>query len=106
MVDAIEPYLGAAERQPLALRVFWQILVFTYPFWLFEYRRVQSWKYAAGIALGMRPRNLLAGVQLAWPLKGQLALIYLLVSLCGLAAPLKLFSALQPRLYALAKALR
>jgi hypothetical protein len=106
VVDSIEPYVSTAERHKLTAKIFWQILMFTYPFWIFEYRRVQSWRYALGICLGMRPRNLLAGIELPWKLKSWLSILYFFVSLCGLTAPVKLFSALQPRLYSIAKAFR
>jgi hypothetical protein len=34
---------------------------FLYPYWLFVYRRVQSWQYAAGVARAFMPSRSLAG---------------------------------------------
>jgi glycosyltransferase involved in cell wall biosynthesis len=104
VVDAIEPFVGAAERQRLTVKVFWQILVFTYPFWLFEYRRVQSWKYAAGIALGMRPRNLLGDISLNSLNRLRIILVYAAITASGLSMPVNVFQRLYPVLYRLAKA--
>src|SRR5262249_40076148 len=50
-VDALRPYVSGIEQRRQNARILRQLLLFTYPFWLFEYRRVQSWPYAAGIAL-------------------------------------------------------
>ena len=58
VVDAIAPSASGDELNALREYVIAQVLMFTYPFWIVEYRRVQSWNYALGICLGMRPRNL------------------------------------------------
>lgn len=103
--DAVAPFTEQAKRGQLIRAIFLQILVLTYPFWLFEYRRVQSWNYAAGVALGMRPRNLLRDVNANSGTRGLLSIVYALVSTIGLIAPLRLFDALYPRLYEVAKSL-
>lgn len=103
--DAIAPYAGR-RAAVLYVKVFAQILGFTYPFWIFEYRRVQSWRYAVGICLGMRPRRILAGVALDWRARTLLRSLYAAVTGTGLLAPVWLFSSLQPALYRLAKSLR
>lgn len=102
--DAVRPYAGH-KKISLGIKIFSQILVFTYPFWIFEYRRVQSWKYALGICLGMRPRNLFR--QLELPLPGALLLrtIYFVVSCASLLIPIRIFDACRPRLHDLAKSL-
>ena len=69
----------------LAWSIFLQILVFPYAFWIVEYRRVQSWKYALGICLGMRPRNLFAAMRLPWLPAWSLRVIYCGVTLAGLS---------------------
>jgi glycosyltransferase involved in cell wall biosynthesis len=103
---AVEPYTSAGERSRLSRSVAAQLLAFTYPFWLFEYRRVQSWKYSAGIALGMRPRNLLKGVQLGFSDEVMLRLLYAAVTTAGLTLPRALFERMRRRLFALAKSTR
>ena len=103
---AIEPYTRASERSKLSRRVAAQLLAYTYPFWLFEYRRVQSWKYSAGVALGMRPRNLLRGVQLDWTDDLVLRLLYGAATAAGLILPRTLFERMRGRLFAIAKSAR
>jgi glycosyltransferase involved in cell wall biosynthesis len=106
VVDAIAPYLPERDLGRVAERVLFQIFVFTYPFWLLEYRRVQSWRYALGIALGMRPRNTLEGVPVAGARRVRLGAVFGLTSLIALATPARVFDALQPVLYRVAKSYR
>jgi glycosyl transferase family 2 len=96
--DAVRP---SAARQTVL--IFLQILIFTYPFWIFEYRSVQSWPYAAGICLGMRPRNLLRQMQLSLVHKALLRSIYLLVTAAGLLFPTAVFRRYQQQLHGFAK---
>jgi hypothetical protein len=100
--DAIRPFAWGRSAS-VGLRVFLQILLFTYPFWILEYRRVQSWRYSAGICLGMRPKNLLASIRLPWRYETVLRLVYSLVTCVGLLFPVAAFDALRPRFYTLAK---
>jgi glycosyltransferase involved in cell wall biosynthesis len=102
--DAIRPHAG--RRAPvLAAKIFLQILMFPYPFWIIEYRRVQSWRFAAGICLGMRPRNLLAGVRFNPLHKAFLCSVYLFVTCVGLLTPIAAFDYCRPHLYAISKSL-
>src|SRR2546423_2748301 len=103
VIDAIEPFANSAERQQLAERVLQQLLLFTYPYWIFEFRRVQSWNYAAGICLGMRPRNITQGIALNWPRRLRISSLYSAVSLVGLLSPVSLFDRLYPRLHSFSK---
>lgn len=103
VIDALEPYVAPSAYGRVARSVFGQILGLTFPFWLFEYRRVQSWNYAIGVALGMRPRNLFRSTHVGWLDRTRLSLLYAAVSAVGLLLPLGWFERLYPRLYALAK---
>jgi hypothetical protein len=100
--DAIAPH-PRSRPGSLEARVFLQILVFPYAFWILEYRRVQSWKYALGICIGMRPCKLIGELRFRVIHRLLLDAIYAVVSIAGLLAPLGLFDACQPRMYALAK---
>lgn len=102
--DAIAPFLDLAEQQWALRRIFEQIFVFTYPFWIVEYRQVQSWKYAAGICLGMRPKNTLESLALEAPRRIRLNTLYIGATVLGLSLPTGLFKKLYPLLYSLAKA--
>lgn len=101
--DAVRPESGR-QAAAFCTLIFSQILLFTYPFWILEYRRVQSWRYAAGICLGMRPRNLLQGVDTPWWRACGLRLMYCAVTAAGLLCPLWLFDSWHRPLYRVAKA--
>ena len=103
VIDAIRPYTDK-RFSSLAASIFLQILVFTYPPWIVEYRRVQSWNYSVGICLGMRPRNILETAALDRIHSLFLKVIYLTVTLAGLIIPIWLFDSLHLEFYALAKA--
>jgi len=101
--DAVAPFLEPQEKARVLRRILFQVLVFTYPPWLIEYRRVQSQNYAMGVALGMRSRNLLAGLDTDWWTRTYVNLLHVLVSTIGLLTPQAFYEFLRPRLYALAK---
>jgi hypothetical protein len=105
VVDAVQPYLAPSSRQSVPQRALLQLVLFTYPFWILEYRRVQSWRYAAGICLGMRPAIIAEGVELCPFPRLTLTAAYVGVTAAGLLMPLGLFRCMQPRLYRLAKTL-
>jgi hypothetical protein len=103
VADAVAGGAGPAGEARLAERILAQILLYTYPFWILEYRRVQSWRYAVGVCLGMRPRNITRGLALGWPGRVRVGALYALATAAGLCAPLRAFDRLYPALYALAK---
>jgi glycosyltransferase involved in cell wall biosynthesis len=104
VADAVSPYVRPTKRQELYEKIILQLLLFTYPFWILEYRRVQSWPYALGVCLGMRPPVLTEGLGLSRTRLLRLKALYGLVTACGLGIPLGLFRSLQGPLYRLAKA--
>ena len=101
--DAISPYLDPPRRSRYAARIISQVLLFTYPPWLVEYRRIQTWRFAAGVALGMRPANIMRGFETGWLRGAYLRCLYALVTGAGLLVPKWVFGLLRPALYALAK---
>ena len=106
VADALAPYVIPRQRGSYVLRVALQTVLFTYPFWLFEYRRVQSWRYALGVCLGMRPRYLLRDLQLNPARAAAVVLAYLAASASGLLLPIRLFSVAYRPLHLLAKRTR
>jgi hypothetical protein len=93
---------GASSQRRL-LRTAFQLHLYIYPFWVIEYRRIQSWNYAAGILLGLRPSRLARGLALSPPARLVLWGLYLGSAAASLVFPIRLFDSLRPRLYALAK---
>jgi len=103
VADSVAPFQSGMERERGVVSAAAQLFFFTYAFWLVEFRRVQSWRYAAGVYLGLRPRNTVSGVPLSAWRRLQVRLLFLWTGLGGLIVPVKVFRILQDRLYALAK---
>ena len=59
VVSAIEPHIDSGRLRTLGSLMV-QYYGFLYPYWLFVYRRVQSWQYAAGVARAFVPSRSLA----------------------------------------------
>jgi hypothetical protein len=86
VVAAIEPHLSTARRRTLASLMI-QYYGFLYPYWLLTYRRVQSWRYAAGVARAFAPARSLAGCRIPRSLRALAWASFAVSSLVGLAAP-------------------
>ena len=84
-VDAIAPHVPERGYSALVRRVATQLLAVTYPFWLFEYRRIAGWSFAVGVARGLWPGALLAEYAL------------------GLLIPARLFNRLRDTLAAMVR---
>jgi glycosyltransferase involved in cell wall biosynthesis len=101
---AIAPYVSEAQLTRLNARILMQLYAYTYPYWLVEFRRVQSWKYALGIALGQRPSEMTHGLRMSPLGNAATGLTFLFSTLGGLFAPVhatQKFAA--PLFYKLAK---
>lgn len=103
--DAVGPYTRAADWQKYMEWIVAQLYLFPYPYWLVNYRRIQSRRYSLGIALGMRPRVVTQGIRLPFTSRLRLTVVYLLTSVGGLMVPLAVFDASRRPLLRLAKAL-
>jgi hypothetical protein len=102
--DAVRPYAGK-QLAWYEVQILLQVLFFTYPFCVLEARRLQSWKYAAGSCLGMRPKNLFSQMHFPalhrWFLRG----VFFAVTCAALLMPISLFDACQPKLFAISKSI-
>jgi hypothetical protein len=105
VADAVRPYLPSHLQPSIQLRILLQLVLFTYPFWIIEYRRVQSWRYALGVCLGMRPEIISRGLRLDLPRRLCLSTAYSIVTAAGLVMPIGLFQKGQRHFYRLAKKL-
>ena len=106
VADAVEPGLESSNKNTVIRKLISQLYMFTYPFWIFEYRRVQSWRYALGICLGIRPRNVFSGLPLNCLSEMGLRLLYASTCAAGLLTPVVLFDRARPALYRFAKSVR
>jgi hypothetical protein len=96
-------YHEGARRERNLVRIARQLYRYTFPFWLIEYRRVQSWHYAVGVFLGIRPARLADKIDLSSCSMLRLWAMYLSSSIAALTVPIRLFDILRPRLYKFVK---
>jgi len=103
VADAITPYAEQRQRGHLVEDVARQLYLYTYPFWIVEYRRVQSWRYALGVCLGLRPTYSLHGLALTFDARMRLELLFWTSSALALALPVGAFDGVRQKLYRFAK---
>jgi glycosyltransferase involved in cell wall biosynthesis len=83
-----------------------QLYKFTYPFWVIEYRASQSWRFAVGVYLGLRPTRIANGLVFSRHSRFQLWSMYIGFGFLALTIPISLFSVFRSWLYTFAKRLR
>lgn len=105
VADAIAPFAGPETRR-LNEKILTQHLGITVPYWLVSYRRIQSWRYAAGVALGLKPSRSGAGMPLGPFRSARVWAVYLAACLGGLTFPQAAFAGLRGVFYRLAKTVR
>ena len=86
-IDAVEPFLPAEQKSRAIAGAIRQMLMSSYLFWLFEYRRVANWAFAAGLARALRPRHVLEGHSLHPAERIGVVLTYMLSTAIGLLIP-------------------
>jgi hypothetical protein len=93
----------ARRREGQLMQVAQQLYRFTYPIWAIEYRVSQSWRFAVGVYLALRPTRIATGI--AFSRRGRLRLwsTYLCFGVLGLTIPVPVFNVCKPWLYAFAK---
>jgi hypothetical protein len=88
------------------IRVAKQLYRFTYPFWAIEYRASQSWRFAVGVYLALRPTRIANGLTFSRLGHFRLWSAYLCFGALALTIPIPVFSVCKPWLYAFAKRAR
>jgi hypothetical protein len=99
----LEPHHEGVDRRANLLGAAKQLYRFSYPFWIVEYRRVQSWRYALGVFLALRPNRIIHGLSLSWCANLRLWVSYMTCGLVALTIPIGAFDVLRPHLYRFAK---
>jgi glycosyltransferase involved in cell wall biosynthesis len=89
VIAAVEPYLTQSRAQVVG-SILNQYFGFLYPYWLFEYRRVRSWRFAAGVARGLRPGRSLEGTRLSFFEHLYADLLFVLATAGGLLLPIRM----------------
>jgi glycosyltransferase involved in cell wall biosynthesis len=103
--DAILPYIPRSWRNRYSVLIFGQILLFTYPFWLFTYRQHNAYRAAVNIALGCFPSYLTRHIRRTFYIEVLLTILYLPLTLGGLFFPLVLFRTFKESAFKLSKRL-
>jgi hypothetical protein len=106
VATGLEPYHKDFRRERNLLSIASQLYRFTYPFWLIEYRRVQSWRYSLGVFLALTPHDVARNLNLTLLTRLKLWLMYFVAGISGLVMPIRLFDMLRPALYAIAKRIK
>lgn len=96
VVDSMGPFLKTSQEKTLVSRVFFSIYLVLYPFWVIQYRRVQSWNYAAGFCLGMHPFRILKDSQICWPARILMILFYGVMTFVTMTMPVGFFLPFMP----------
>jgi len=102
----LEPFHQGAARENNLLNIASQLYRYTFPFWIVEYRRIQSWQFAVGVLFALRPTRLAQSSPLSAWATLQLWLMYIPSAVAAIAIPIRLFDALHARMYEIAKRLR
>lgn len=80
-----------------------QLYQYTYPFWIFEFRRVQSFNYSLGVYLALAPSQIARQVNMRQFEYFKVWWLYVFVGVVGFCTPIWFFDRFKPLLYALAK---
>lgn len=103
VATGLNPHQARKARKRALVGVASQLYQFTYPFWLIEYRRTQSWRYAAGVFIGLRPSVTAKRLDLPASAKIKLWTLYILGGCCGLVVPISAFQSWRQSLHRFAK---
>ncbi|HEV7682005.1 MAG TPA: glycosyltransferase family 2 protein [Pyrinomonadaceae bacterium] len=88
--DAIVSCVPSGSRQRYILKVYAQLLLFTYPYWLLDYRRQGVYRAAINLALGCFPTNLCRHTTVALWVRLYLIILYAASTTVGLIVPVTL----------------
>jgi hypothetical protein len=86
VVSAVDPHV-AHGRLAILANLMVQYYGFLYPYWLLVYRRVQSWRFAAGVARAFVPSRSLPGEGVPVPVRAVAWACWAASTAAGLAAP-------------------
>jgi hypothetical protein len=99
----IESALPGQKLEKYYFAILKQLYSFTYPYWILQYKHLQTLKYALLFFYCLRPNKLLRNRRLALLKLFYVWAIYLCTGIIALMMPLSLFKSLEPTLYLMAK---
>jgi hypothetical protein len=101
--EAILPHVPAASRQRYILKIYAQLLLFTYPFWLMNYRQNGVYRAAVNLALGCYPPNLVRVADVSLFVRLYLIVLFAGTTMIGLIVPVGLLRKLATCVLRLSK---
>ena len=101
--SAVAPDGSEESNRRLAFRIVAQLYSFTLPYWVVEYRRSQSFAYAAGVAIGASLGRIGAGLPLNGVQASTLRFIHTAFSVAALTIPFGAFRRCERLLHRIAK---
>jgi glycosyltransferase involved in cell wall biosynthesis len=103
--DAVHdaPSMTSVSASAIAMTIMRQLYSYTLPYWLVEYRKVQSFNYALGLGLALSPNRIARAMPLSAWKRAELWTRYSAMLVGGLLVPQRLFTAIKPFVHRLAK---
>ncbi len=102
--EAILPFVPKRRRNHVVLDIYRQIYLYTYPYWLFRYRRDGIFRASVNLVLGCYPWRFVRVKNVSTPVYLSLLGYYLASTLVAMCTPVRILEALKARIYRLAKA--
>lgn len=99
----IEAALPNKKLGEYYLAILEQLYSFTYPYWILQFKHLQSHKYALIFIFCIRPGKILGNRELDFFYLVRIWIIYLCFSTIALCMPIKIFKSMEPILYKIAK---
>lgn len=98
VIDAVLPSVPEPDRSRTVMSVWKQLFSITYPYWIFEYRRLANWSWGLAVARDLWPGHRLREYQIDVPHRVFLWLLYFAVTFTALIIPSSWFTAIRHRL--------
>ncbi len=103
--DAILPYVPRLQRGQYLFLIYYQIFAYTYPVWLYAYRKQGVFRAAFNLALGCFPPRLITVREVPFFVNVRLLLLYFGATFFGLLLPVWFLENLKPYAYKFSKIL-
>ena len=101
--DAILPCISASHRWKYILSIYGQILTYSYPYWLYDYRKNGVYRASVNLAMGCFPPNLIKIQGVPLHVHVCLLVLYVVVTISGLLVPVWFLEKIKGFVYRLAK---
>lgn len=101
--DAILPYVPANQRSKYIIIIYRQILMYSYSYWLYDYRQNNVYRAAVNLAIGCYPSNLIKIQSVPLSAHVYIFFIYLFTTLSGLLVPVNILSKMKSFVFRMSK---